>query len=114
MPNVVNAKYKAWLDLGINIAITPKALRQLDKQSPKMGAKQLAQAPFRGRIPCRHTLNSVNLGIKVKAGHFHALWMFAHPPAEGVDGHPFLRPPVPTPDPEAREPAIVITKKSSS
>ena len=60
-------------------------------------------------IPCRHTLQSlINLSIKVKPEHFHAFWRFERPPDR--DGLPFLRPPAPPPDPEWREPAVVVTR----
>src|SRR5438552_13181856 len=40
----------------------------------KMGAKQNSRSIG---IPYRHTLKSlVNVGIKIKADHFHAIWRF--------------------------------------
>jgi len=115
VPTDVNAKYKAWLDPGINSEVTPKALRELVKQHKysQDGRETNCTGTFERSmgIPCRHTLQSlINLSIKVKPEHFHKFWRFERPPAEDGDGLPFLRPPAPPPDPEWREPAVVVTR----
>ena len=113
IPNDINVKYKAWLNPGINNDITPKALRELVKQHKysQDGRETTCTGTFERSmgIPCRHTLQSlINLSIKVKPEHFHAFWRFERPPDR--DGLPFLRPPAPPPDPEWREPAVVVTR----
>src|SRR5436190_9994264 len=115
VPTDVNAKYKAWLNPGINSEITLKALHELVKQHKysQDGREITCTGTFEQSmgIPCHHTLQSlINLSIKVKAEHFHKFWRFERRPAEDGDELPFLRPPAPPPDPEWREPAVVITR----